>query len=319
MILSFFITLLTLMDKPQYNDPHHSRLKMNALSELKLVLKNNEKFIKAHAAEYLIWTGHAAIAKEAFLKEEDKFRNEPKYRVVIWRVLAQASASDEEKQIWLNKIYDAYNDLNGPDRIHATETLAKLHQPVSDLFPSTTLEILSSSDRILHTYGLWASSYGSNKGIEENKEELLKLVLNDSDIIIKKVSSFCLRKLKNLNIDSWNILVSNALRLGVGNKMYVNLLATSILTAPADADKKTVNKLEDLLLHGYKKYNASERIEITQVLAEIGEKKHLELLEDFLNNKFSEGYFDPNSDEGADLRAGAAYAILKICGRIKTD
>lgn len=316
MILSFIITLFAFMNIPEITNNPHQKLKKEALTALKLVLEESNKFVKAHAAEYLIWTDHITIAKSEFLEEESKFGEEAKYRVVIWRILAQANKGNQKQQFWIDKITKAYNDVNGLDRIHATETLAKLQQPVQDLFPFTTSEALSSDDKILATYALWASSYGSDKRIKDNKKKLLKAVLNDDNIIVRKISAFSLRKLKNLDMEDWNKLVSAALKLSADNDMYVVMLATAIITAPKDADKQMLIKLEDLLVKGYKTYGPYDRIELTQVLAEVGGEKRLGLLEQLLNNKFAEGYFDPASDDGADLRASTAYAILKIIDRI---
>ncbi len=317
MILSFIITLFSLMNTLETTKNQQTKLENEALTTLKLVLKKSNKFVKAHAAEYLIWTNHAAIAKRAFLQEESKFSSEAKYRVVIWRVLAQACEDTHEQQIWIDNITKAYNDVNGLDRIHATETLAKLHQPVTDSFPTTTAEALASEDKIFATYALWASSYGSNERTQKNKEQLLKMVLNDNNITIRKISAFSLRKLKNLGITDWNTLASATLKLATDNEMYVAMLATAIITAPKIADKQMLIELENRLLKGYKSYGFYDRVELTQVLAEIGGKQHLGVLEALMNNKFAKGYFDPNSEDGADLRASAAYAIIKIFDRIK--
>jgi hypothetical protein len=59
-------------------------------------------------------------------------------------------------------------------------------------------------------------------------------------------------------------------------------------------------------------YTIRQRIDLSQMLAEKGEKKHLKILEDFINNENLAGKNNFSSDESADLRAAAAYAILKI-------
>lgn len=288
-----------------------------ALAELNSILHESQKFVKVHAAEYLIWTGHHDAALKEFIKEEKIYSKEPKYRIVIWRVLVQAEQDPARKKIWLDKIYNAYQDMDGPDRTHATETLAKLKQPVADLFPGATAKTLLSPDRNLQTYALWASSFGSDSRMNENRKEFLNRTLTDTDTIIRRISAFVLRQSKGLNEQQWESLASSALKLPSSSDIYVTVLATALVTAPDNADDKVLSQISNLLLKDVKHYTTAQRTELSQALAEKGVKKHLGILEGFLNNKNSSGIYDPSSDEGADLRAAAAYAIIKINSRQK--
>jgi HEAT repeat protein len=286
-----------------------------ALAELKVILTHRQKFIKAHAAEYLIWTGHADIALKEFLKEEKLHGTEPKYRVVIWRILVQAEHDPARKKMWLNKMYDAYKDMNGPDRTHAIEALAKLQQPVANLFPQVTSKTLVSDDRNLQTYAVWASSYGSETRMNANREELLHRALTDTNAIIRRISAYVLRKEQGLSTQQWDKITAAAFAAHKTDELYIALLTTALVTAPAKADSKKLAQVDELLTKDVQSFTVGERTEIAQALAEKGTKTHLPLLIDLMGDKHSAGVYDPASDEGADMRAAAAYAILKIDSR----
>lgn len=315
MILSLILTIVNLFTAFNMVTYSPSSLEKKALAELVSVLHNSQKFVKVHAAEYLIWTGHSEIALKEFLKEERLYSEEPKYRVVIWRVLAQAEQDPARKQLWIDKIYNAYKDMNGPDRTHATETLAKLKQPVSRLFPKETEETLVSQDRNLQTYALWASSFGSESLFDKNRAKFLDMALTDSDIIIRKISAFVLRQSKGLSLEQWERLAASALASDPAAETYVTFLVTALVTAPAGSDTRTLEKIDEMLLDHVKYYSVGQRNELALALAEKGQEHHLKVLKGFMKNKNSAGIYDESSEEAADLRAAAAYAILKINSR----
>jgi hypothetical protein len=286
-----------------------------ALAELNIILAHRQKFIKVHAAEYLIWTGHSQEPLKEFLQQDNLYHKEPKYRVVIWRVLAQADKDPVRKKVWLNNIYDAYKDMGGPDRTHATETLAKLKQPVTNLFPQVTSKTLVAEDRNLATYALWADSYGSQARMDKNREKLLTMALTDTNTIIRRISAFVLRKEQGLTMQQWERLDAAALATNKTDELYVAMLTTALVTAPTGVSSKKLEQIDALLTADVAKYSVGVRTDLALALAEKGTKKHLALLMGILDDKDSAGVYDPASDEGADLRAAAAYAILKINSR----
>jgi HEAT repeat protein len=314
MLVNWLLVVLTLLNSRDMEINSFSQEEQKALAELHKVLKNSEKFVKVHAAEFLIWTGHKEEALKEFLKEDQLRSGEAKYRITIWRVLVQAEDDASRKQMWLDKIYRAYADLDGPDRTHATETLAKLKQPVSELFPKETAFTLKSEDRNLQTYALWAAGYDRSGQLKMNRDVFVDKVLEDEDVIIRRISAFVLRQVKGVNVAQWNRLTDAALSQTLKDDTFVTFLITSLVTAPEGADKQKLLQVEQLLLKDVKSYDLGQRMEQSQALAERGTDKHLPLLMDILENKACNGY-DPASEEAADLRATAAYAILKIKSR----
>jgi HEAT repeat protein len=312
MILQAIIGIISIINMIAPVDVSSETTNKRAIAELKSVLFHRQKFIKAHAAEYLIWTGHADIALNEYLNEEDLYGSEPKYRVVIWRVLNQAENDTNRKAQWLSKICAAYTDMAGPDRTHATETLAKLKQPVVELFPEATAQTLASIDRNLQTYALWASSYGSSVRMNENREKFVQMALADNNTTVRKISAFILRKEQGLSLSQWDSIASAALTTVKSDEMYVAYLTTAIVTAPEGVDAAKISQVKAMLIDGISTYNVNQRMELALALAEKGNREHLPLLNSLLDDKDSAGMYDPASDEAADMRAAVAYAILKI-------
>jgi hypothetical protein len=124
-------------------------------------------------------------------------------------------------------------------------------------------------------------------------------------------------KSSGLNTAQWNKITAAALATDKTDELYVALLTTALVTAPAKADGEKLAQVDDLLTKDVHGFNVGQRTELAQALAENGTKKHLVLLAGLLGDKDSAGIYDPASDEGADMRAAAAYAILKISGRGK--
>lgn len=288
-------------------------LEEKALRELRNTLVTQTQWIKVHAAEYLVWTGHSEEVKKEFLKEEKLHNTEPKYRIGIWRVLAEAEKSQARKIQWTNKIYGAFNETNGPDQLHATETLAKLKLSPLDKYPEATQNALKSENRNLHTYALWATAYSSDSSLQNKRQEFLRLAVSDSNEIIRKISAYVLRKLGGFTKKQWTYLSEKSLLEPAESGLRNSLLNTAFVTFPAGAgDSGSLKKIRKEMVKGYKDFGAEKRIELALSLAEKGSAGDLPLLQIFLENSDISGRYDPVSGEAADVRAAAAFAILKI-------
>ncbi|HEY8689470.1 MAG TPA: hypothetical protein VIM07_09575 [Chitinophagaceae bacterium] len=288
-------------------------LEKKALKELQNTLVTQTQWIKVHAAEYLVWTGHSEEVKREFLKEEKLHDTEPKYRIGIWRVLAEAEKSPGRKIQWINKIFDAFNEINGPDQLHATETLAKLKLSPLEKYPEATQNALKSENRNLHTYALWASAYSSDSSLQNKRQEFLNLAVSDSNEIIRKISAYVLRKLCGFTNKQWIYLREKALSEPAESGVRNSLLNTAFVTFPTGAGESgSLKKIREEMVKGYKDFGAEKRIELALSLAEKGSAEDLPLLQIFLENGDISERYDPVSGEAADVRAAAAFAILKI-------
>jgi len=103
-------------------------LRERAVKTLRDAMDTEPRWVKVHAAEHLLSLGYPQEVASTFMRELEAFENEPEYRIGIWRVLARAAISPEERESWVSKIKSAYLNEEGPDRLHASETLAKLNE-----------------------------------------------------------------------------------------------------------------------------------------------------------------------------------------------
>lgn len=293
-----------------------NQLSQKCMGVLRLVLHQQPRFIKVHAAEYLIWLGHKEEVKKVFLEEDSLHHNESPYRIGIWRVLAQAADGRENKMHWVNKILDVYADSAAPDRLHATETLAKLEYSPLEKCPEITSETLHSENRNLNTYALWAVSYSSDSALENNKKEFLRLAREDANSIIRKISAYILRKMDSLTIEEWTGLAKSALAEPDTSSMKRSLLNTAFATLPASFPQPELyQKVYNEMVKDANLFLAGERIELALTLADKGSHEDIPVLESMLNNHHTDEIYEIDSKEGADVRATAAYAIVKIMQR----
>src|SRR5690606_4928979 len=91
----------------------------SCVTDLNHLLQTQQGWIKVHAAEYLLWTGHGDAVKQVFVAEEKQYGNSTPYRIGVWRVLAQAASDSIERNYWIKKIAQAFLDEQGQDRVHA--------------------------------------------------------------------------------------------------------------------------------------------------------------------------------------------------------
>jgi SSS family solute:Na+ symporter len=288
-------------------------LSEKALAELKTTLKTQPEFIKVHAAEYLIWLGQTEEVRKEFLHENELHGNEPKYRIGIWRVLAQTETDAEKKKIWYNKVFQAFGDLNGPDRLHAAETLAKLKLSPLEKYPEATQKSMADELRNMQVYTHWALSYAPNADTNKFRQDFLQMAEGDSNQVVRIISAYIVRRINHLIPDEWTKLSQQALAEPDSSELKKILLNTAVVTFP-EGIKKTADydKIRQAITHDYQHFSVGERIGLAQALAEVGNESDIQLLSSYLDNENSAGIYDANTKEGADVRAAAAYAILKI-------
>ena len=107
-------------------------LRERSVAVLRKVMDSEERWVKVHAAEYLLEAGYPEGIRDVFLAEASIYGNQPQYRIGIWCVLARAADSEQEQAKWIGKIRDVFVDATAPDRPHAAETLAKLNYKLLD-------------------------------------------------------------------------------------------------------------------------------------------------------------------------------------------
>lgn len=281
--------------------------KENNVQVLKDLLKEEEKWIKVHAAEFLLWEGlENQVVYEEFKDQEIKYKDVFQYRIGIWRVLFQASKDSIEKQSYIQKIQKAFE--MGPDKLHALESLAKLKTPISTDYLNFRSKIFQTKEiNSYYLYGLWNLYYF----LESEKE-----------IILEKLFKI----LNNPNTDPQNkIIISYIFRyIEVSEPFKNKLFAIDYSLWPKNSQLQFVatllmldseNHNFDILMNGMMKLDECEGYLSTAILAisthsnKVG-KSYI----DFLYNKLID---QSSSNFNADNKATAAYSILKFLHNYK--
>ena len=284
-----------------------------AVNILRKVLHEQERWVKVHAAEFLIWTGNEQGVKQAFLKELELFHEEPQYRIGIRRVLAQVSDSAEAAR-YKKQIVNAFLDTAGKDRIHAIETMAKLKMSPLPGHPFETQDALKSSVKSLAAYTHWAIAYANADSMQPAKKYFLGRLLDPKeDVLQQRIAAYVLRNSGNLEAADWNVLRDKALGLPDDAEAKIGFLNAALLTAPQDVKNSETYKniFSGLLAFGNKK-DKDVKMDMAAGLAVAGDKQHLPLLTDWMRNADPTGV----AADDADVQASAAYAILEIEKRL---
>src|SRR5690606_16176715 len=243
------------------------------------------------------------------------FGNTPKYRIGIWRVLVQAASSEQERRKWKNKIAEVYVDTTSPDRLHAIETLAKLKYPVPMISSGRIKQMKDPITDPFTIYQLWNAAYRPEVGGDSVRKTGVLLLASDKQREyphLIPVISYVLRYLKPFQVADWNALKAVALGFQGDDAIVANLLATAWLTIP-DSAIGELPQIKNRLAVFFddRKY----LLQVFNAFAEKGgsdELNRLITMYSDLSDKNLKGY-------DADVHATAAYAVLKMMGRLEKN
>lgn len=291
-------------------------LRKRAVEELQRVMEQQESWVKVHAAEYKLWLDYTDGVQEAFRQEEKEWGESSPYRIGVWRVLAQSDLPSRES--YVNNIIRAFEDRDGPDRIHAAETLAKLGVSVADAAPEITREVLEGPVNSLYVYTLWSMLQGADP--DGAREKLLELALDSGrDEILRLQAAFALRNEGAFSESTWERLAMTGLQEQRGSLPRVYLLSAALIHAPEEKRNNPVfDKVKTALLELKDAPSKGARMEMAYALGNAGNPEDLWVLTELLENK------NPILPEGeqttsgttevinADVRAAGAYGILML-------
>lgn len=291
------------------NQMSADELKKEAVDTLRRVLYEQQEWVKVHAAEFLIWSGNPEGVKDVYLKEQEAFVDKPKYRIGIWRVLAQLNTGDE-KQKYQQQIIDAFIDTAGDDRVHAVETMAKLKlSPLPD--HSVIAEHTLRSDvKSLSAYTKWSIAYTNEAAMKKAKQDFLESILDENEEELpKRIAAYVLRNSGVLEEAQWQKLSQFVLQLPDEASTRLSFTNAALLTASAILHKSAEFQQLKTIFYSYQsKAEKAVRIDMAAGMAELGTESDLPLLLEWLHNKKPTG----NTADDADVQASAAYAILKM-------
>ena len=266
-------------------------LRERSVAVLRKVMDGEERWVKVHAAEYLLEAGYPEGIRDVFLEEANIYGKEPQYRIGIWRVLARAADSEQEQAKWIGKIRDVFVDATAPDRPHAAETLAKLNYKLLDSEIAAAEEAANSKNLALAPCATWILA---NAG-RPSTEARLAAFLESPNVDIRCDAAYGLRHLPSISDVAREKLLAAVEREPTRARVRVFVIAAAAVHASAP---NPLLKAE--LLRLAENGTPDEKCQACQTLAQIGNNSDLPMLVRFLD------------DTNANFRATAAGAILRI-------
>ena len=313
--ISIILLLLTIgCNKINKQDTISQELKSEALEKLHFSLINSLEWGKVHAAEALINLNYKEDAYRIFIEEERKKRKQEFYRIGIWRVLAQASIKQEEKQQWIDSILNVYKNPNNPDVTHAAETLGKLSFSPLNFSPKLIDSILNDKHNSLWICTLWATAYSSEK--EKVKNKLVNIIQQKEEPVdVRRIAAYALRFLKNSGTKNREKMINTLNKEPDSSKVYPYLLSAILVNTPKDSLMTNRSLFFKTKLEDIAKTNGHiGQYEALSALAEIGNATNIKLLSSLLKETDTS-----NIKNKTDISVGTSYAILRIEARLKLD
>lgn len=248
-------------------------------------LEDESPFVRVHAAEAFISLQHSAPALAAFRPKQGT--KEPKYRIVVWRVLAAAEPGRKKRREYVRRIRAALLDPKGPDRTHAMEALAKLGEPAADAIERDCIRAIADGAEPASPFALWRLAQA---GAKDSIARLAKL-LESKDEVTRIRSIYVLGRL--------------APRFTAAETTLKAALSKESLDSKARPMLRAAVSEERRALLGDEKAPPGDRYFAAMFLADSGSPRDYPLLS------------GPLRASNADLRVSAAYALLTIDSRSK--
>jgi len=267
--------------------PPWNEMRARARGILETALSEETEWVRVHAAEALLRNGYPAGVAEAFAAQADTAP--PKHRIGVWRVLAQAQSTEAAREVYVARIRQAFLDPDGPDRLHAVETLAKLADPAR---PDELLRVGREGTGALQTYARFALARSG--GTED--EAALAALLGSDDAAVGGGAAYGLRFLEALGPDTFARLDAAARAEAADSTARVYLFSARYVHAPED----DVAAAREALLRYARDGSTSEKFEVGAALARRGDDGDVPLLLGLIE------------DPEADVRISGADALLEI-------
>jgi solute:Na+ symporter, SSS family len=156
---------------------------------LERTLDQERGWPRIRAAEALIDHGYTGRAFDALAGDADTAPSPE--RIGVWRVLARSAPAPEGLQ-FIERIRRAAVDPNGPDRVHAVETLAKLNA-YEESDRAVIEAIAGPADPATAAFARW---YLALSGRPDDEARLVELLVSP-DAVARQRSAYALARLKS--------------------------------------------------------------------------------------------------------------------------
>lgn len=248
-------------------------------------LKDESQWVRAHAAEALVLSKRPEPALDAFRPLADTA--DAKYRIVVWRILAQAEPQAAARRDYVERIRCALFDRNGPDQTHAMEALAKLREPASDQAERAVVREIADGGGPAAPFAVWRLAQANDAAAADH----LLTLIRSADAVTRARAAYVVSRIGPLP--------------DAGSAAIADACASEPADSPARVMLRVAQGAEaarEMLLdaHG----SAEGRYVAAMCLAERGTADDRQALARLLE------------DSDADVRVAAAFAFLRLSDRL---
>ncbi|MBN2294389.1 MAG: sodium/solute symporter [Pirellulales bacterium] len=261
-----------------------------AVATMRRVLAEEERWVKVHAAEYLLELDYSQGVLKEFNKELEKHGDEPEYRIGIWRVLVRGTNQKNIRFELVEKIKAVGLDAAAPDQLHAIETLGKLGVAIGEEELGPIKEAAKKTTSSMGVYAQWVLV---NSGQDDGAEKLSEY-LDSHDPKLRNTAAYVFTYLKNVSP-----AVKDKIAAAADKDPTVALITAAALHGPKEDRDKRLQQLVEYT----KTVSVAKQRDAALGLARAGKKSHAPLL------------FDLVGFDDADLQIAASYAACKVARR----
>jgi len=257
-------------------------------------MRTSTGFVRIHAAEALIEHGHGSTSGEV---QHDADAANPPYRIGVWRVLARIAADESQRQPFIALLRGIMRDGSAPDRIFATETLAKL-QAVDRADRAVLQSWLRDADDATAAFPRWLLALSSDETERTHDESALSALLESQSEVARLRAAYAIGWLERLSDSSLAMLRHRAQGEPSNSGARIYVLAAVFLNS--SIEEPEASRLKASLLAYVETGKPNEKFEAATVIGLRGSPTDIRALQPLLN------------DAEADPRIAAANAILHL-------
>ena len=272
--------------------PVDPQLRQRCVAQLRAALRNDARWVKVHAAEYLLSLDYPQDVRGVFLAEEQAHGSEPQYRIGIWRVLARGTADEKVAAHWKGKIRAVFADLAAADRLHAVESLAKLGYRAVGAQRQAFAAASRDANGSMAAFAAWVLA---NSGDAAGQRRLAEL-LQSYDASTRGAAAYAVRHLRELGPVLQRVLLEAAAREPAESDAHGQMVCAAAVVAPAESQAVWRQSLVALARAG----SPSDAAQACDALGRLALPEDLPLLVKLLGSA------------DADVRCGAAQAVLHL-------
>lgn len=294
----------------------YSKENMLAVEKMKEAAHSEEFWVQVHAIEFLLQLGHGEWVDSSFHKWYAAHDTIPQKRIGVWRIGAKAAIHENRRQEYLEKIIAAYRNTDGPDRIHAAETLAKLGIPLRAIDAELVKKDLDT-EGILRPYVVWGASLPAKDGAAPDFNFILRAFESGSETE-RDILSYALVKMDS----PFPKPVSTQIRHFIED-LELSPVAKSRLNLALilwDSDFKKSEEFSSSISDFLTSNNKSVRYEYCEAMALIGGDATRKALSEILHGQhmIMNDKGEINRSSNLDCQSAAAFALVSIQGQQST-